>query len=49
MADIFERLAQGRPPQIKEPVKQPRRNANPISQWAQECIDNNTIESDKGP
>ena len=29
MADIFDRLAQGRPP-VEEPVKQPRRNPSPI-------------------
>jgi hypothetical protein len=47
--DIFERLSAGRLQRIKETIEQQRRNANPISQWAQECIDNNTIELDRGP
>ena len=29
MADIFERLAQGRPPPIEEAIKQPRRREDP--------------------
>ena len=43
--DIFDRLNRERLQQDKEAIEQQRRNANPISQWAQECIDNNTIES----
>jgi hypothetical protein len=47
--DIFERLNRGRLQQAKEATKQQRRNTNPISRWAQECIDNNVIELDRGP
>ena len=49
MADIFERLNRGRLQQGREALEQQRRNTNPISRWAQECIDNNVIELDRGP
>ena len=49
MANIFERLNKERLQQAKEAIEQQRRNASPISRWAQECIDNNAIELDRGP
>ena len=47
--DIFERLNRGRLQQARETIEQQRRHANPISRWAQECIDNDAIELDRGP
>ena len=47
--DIFERLSRGRLQQARKAIEQQRRNINPISRWAQECIDNDTIELDRGP
>lgn len=49
MANLFEILSRGRLQQAKETIEQQRKNANPISQWAQECIVNDTIELDRGP
>ena len=46
---IFERLNRDRLQQTKDAIEQQRQNANPISRWAQECLDNNAIELDKGP
>jgi len=47
--DIFKRLSAGRLQQAREAIEQQRRNINPISRWAQECIDKDTIELDRGP
>jgi hypothetical protein len=47
--DIFERLSAGRLQQAREALEQQRKNANPILLWAQECIDKNAIELDRGP
>ena len=47
--DIFKRLSEGRLQQERETIEQQRRHDNPISRWAQECIDNDAIELDRGP